>query len=378
MADAPKWIQLLWQEQKFKLMALQSSADRFEDLFTQIMRRANSDSFHVARVAGKSGDLKCDGWDSASKTLYAVYAPFSRKGKSEIRGKIRSDFHGALKEWPEMRRWRFVHNDLFGLSADVTRELESLRGANSGEAGVTVLSDWGPQEIWDVFRGLSECDRLDILGGPPLDTLGGDREWVRDAIPYHESVHPSVIRAAVGALSSLCGNFQHDSVLDPISASILARALTAWWLGDEKLFRNCLDLLMEHSEVSPFEAQVTSLGFLMRCIEICAPRLGVSTESLIRSQLELGGHPAGMHVILEITLEAFQCEGDGFYIKGAETRKKFIQGCAIWVTDFLGMAWKGGGYPAILGLQDIVTSMQRIDFDGGVVNLPIRVSKGDC
>ncbi|MFE5124565.1 hypothetical protein [Streptomyces sp. NPDC056669] len=368
MAKTAKWVQLLWQEQKFKLIALESAADRFEDLFTRIMRRVNEDSFHVARAAGSAGDMKCDGWDSESKTLYAVYAPFSRKGNLEIRGKIRSDFYGAVKRWPEMRNWRFVHNDLFGLSATATRELEALR-SESSRSDVKILSDWSPQELWGIFRALPECDRLDLLGGPSVESLDGDQEWLRDVIPHHEAVHPAVVRSAVAALSSLCGNFQPDAVLDPVCASVLARALTAWWLGEPSLFEDCLDLLMEQSDVSPFETQLTALGFLIRCTEICAARMNMSPEDLLRSQLEYGDHPEGFKVILQVALDELRGEGQGFYIEGSETRKKFIQACAKWTTDFLGMAWAGGGYPAIFALQDLITSMQRLDFNGGVVNI---------
>ncbi|MFE2675939.1 hypothetical protein [Streptomyces hygroscopicus] len=368
MTTTSKWVQLLWQEQKFKLIALESAADRFEDLFTRIMRQVNEDSFHVARAAGSAGDMKCDGWDSESKTLYAVYAPFSRKENSEVRGKVRSDFYGAMERWPEMRKWRFVHNDLFGLSAAVTRELEVLRGESSG-SGVKILSDWGPQELWGIFRALPERDRLDLLGGPLPESLDGDREWLRDVIPHHEAVHPAVVRSAVAALSSLCDNFQPDAVIDPVCASVLARALTAWWLGESSLFEDCLDLLMEQSDVSPFETQLTALGFLIRCTEICAAQMNMPPEDLLRSQLEYGEHPEGFKVILQVALDELCGEGQGFYIEESETRKKFIQGCAKWTTDFLGMAWEGCGYPAIFALQDLVTSMQRLDFNEGVVNL---------
>ncbi|MFD9068673.1 hypothetical protein [Streptomyces lasiicapitis] len=365
MNDIPTWVNLLWQEHKFKLLLLQSPSERFEEIFTQVMRYANGDSFHVARAAGSQGDMKCDGWDSASKTLYAVYAPFSSKGRADIRGKIRGDFFGAVERWPEMRRWRFVHNDFFGVSAAVTRELEDLRG-ESESLGIEILSDWSPQELWQNFRGLREEDRLEILGSPMLLSEVKNGAWSRETIREHDGVHPSVIRAATTALSCLCDNFQHDSNLDPVSASVLARALTSWWLGDEELFQGCLSLLLERSESSPFETQITSMAFLMRCVEICAHRLRIPSEALIRSQVEGDVDvQKGMKVILEVVLEEFAGEGEGFYIEEGRARGNFIQGCARWMTDFMGMTWVGVEYPAILLLQDLVTSMQRIDFKEG-------------
>ncbi|MFC9235829.1 hypothetical protein ACFTZK_05105 [Streptomyces decoyicus] len=365
MTDIPKWVNLLWQEHKFKLLLLQSTSGRFEEVFTQVMRCASGDSFHVARASGNQGDLKCDGWDSGSKTLYAVYAPFSSKGRSNVRGKIRSDFRGAVEKWPEMRRWRFVHNDFFGLSASVTRELEELRG-ESRELGVEILSDWSPQELWHTFRELREEDRLEILGTPALASEASDSAWSRESIREHHGVHPSVVRAATSALSFLCDNFQHDSILDPVSASVLARSLTSWWLGDDQLFQDCLNLLMERSESSPFEAQITSMAFLMRCVEICAHRLGIPGDVLIRSQIE--GEievQEGMKVILEVALEQLTGEEEGIYVEESRARGNFIQGCARWMVDFMGMTWVGCEYPAILLLQDLVSSMQRIDFREG-------------
>jgi hypothetical protein len=108
------------------------------------------------------------------------------------------------------------------------------------------------------------------------------------------------------------------------------------------------------------------MAFLMRCIEICARRLEIPSDILIRSQVEGNANVyEGMKVILEVILEEFSGEGKGFYIEESAPRGKFIQGCAQWMTDFMGMTWIGAGYPAILLLQDLVTSMQRIDFDGG-------------
>ncbi|MEU5973880.1 hypothetical protein [Streptomyces sp. NPDC047315] len=365
MSNVPNWVNLLWQEHKFKLLILHSPADKFEDIFTRVMRCANKESFHAARAVGNLGDLKCDGWDSATKTLYVVYAPFSPKGPADLRKKIKRDFYGAVEKWPQMRRWRFVHNDFFGISAAVTRELEELRSGPKA-LDVEILSDWSPEELWQIFRGLAEQDRLEILGSPEMLLHVNDGAPTRASIREHDGVHPSIIRAATAALSFLCGNFQPDSIIDPVSAAALSRALTSWWLGDDELFQDCLSLLMERSESSPREAQITSMAFLVRCAEICGRRLEIPSHVLIRSQMEMNNEASeGMKVILEVILEEFFGEGSGFRIGESKARGNFIQGCALWMTDFMGTTWVGTGYPAILLLQDLVTSMQRIDFGDG-------------
>jgi hypothetical protein len=109
------------------------------------------------------------------------------------------------------------------------------------------------------------------------------------------------------------------------------------------------------------------MGFLMRCVEICAHRLKIPPDILIRSQIEGGlDTQEGMKVILQIALEEISGEGEGFFIPDSgRARDNFIQGCAKWITDFIGITWVGSGYPAIFLLQDLVTSIQRVEIGEG-------------
>ncbi|MEU2360708.1 hypothetical protein ABZ616_08285 [Streptomyces noursei] len=366
MENLAKWTQLLWQEQRFKLWILQSPANQFEDIFTRVMRASFKDTFHAARPVGTSGDLKCDGWDAETKTLYAVYAPFSPKRKSAIRAKVRSDFYGAIEKWPEMRRWRLVHNDFFGLSAELTRELESLRN-ESTERGVEILSDWDPQELWQIVRRLPEIERFELLGGPDFSSATDTSTWQATPLRHHEDVHPAVVRAAVAAVSSICDNFQPDGLLDPLCSSAFARALTAWWLDDESLFQQYLEFLLDRCDATPFEAQLTSMVFVMRCAEICAQRLSMSSESFLQAQLGAGLHQPGAQVLIKIALEQIQGNESGFHCDDSKIRKKFVQGCGQVVIEFLGITAAGTGIPAILTLQDLLTSLQRLDYNDGIL-----------
>ncbi|MEF9884565.1 hypothetical protein [Streptomyces sp. P9-A4] len=366
VTEFSNWTHLLWQEQKFKLWVLQSPADEFEAIFTRVMRAAFGDVFHVARPGGSAGDFKCDGWDSRTKTLYAAYAPFSRKSKSAIRAKVRSDFYGALKKWPEMRRWRMVHNDLFGLSAELTRELEILRGESDG-LGVEILSDWDPQELWQIVRRLPGDERFDLLGGPDFSILMNGDAWDPMSLRYHEDLHPAVTRAAVASVSSLCDNFQPDGLVDPLCASVFARAVTTWWLNDEGLFWQYVDILRDRCDATPFEAQLTAMLFVMCSVEICARKCKVSATSLLLSQIESDSCASGEKVLMQIALGQLQGDGDNFYIDDPKLRKRFVEGCGRLVIYFLGMVAVGVGFPAILILQDLLVSLQRLEYDDGIL-----------
>lgn len=371
MKGVAEWAYLLWQEQRFKLTILQSTANEFENIFTKIMRAANGDSYHVARAGGPAGDLKCDGWDSATKTLYSVYAPSSAKTRKQARAKVARDLEGAKKRWPEMRRWVFVHNDLFGLSAKVTRELESLR-SDPSNANLEIPSDWDPEDLWRIVRKLPYRDRLELLGGPQAGTLVAHPEWDGSQLGYHNEVSPAATRAAMASLSQLCGNFQHDSILDPICASAMARAITSWWLQDEgsiqdqTLFLGYVEFLMDRCDALPWESQVTSLAFLMRTLEISARELEMPPEVLadsqIRGEVEL---PEGLKVIIQIAREEMTGESQGFWLDDPSLRKRFVSACGQAMIHLIGMTSTGTRRPAIFLIQDLIISMQRLDVNEG-------------
>ncbi|BCB84901.1 hypothetical protein [Phytohabitans suffuscus] len=371
MDGTADWTHLLWQELKFRLMMLQATANEFENIFAKIMRSAHGESFHISRPGGPKGDFKCDGWDSATKTLYSVYAPSSAKAKSQVVKKMGGDLNGARKRWPEMRRWRFVHNDIFGLSAEVTRQLESLR-SDPSNADLEILADYDPEELWRIVRSLQPADRLDLLGGPRLEAVATDPQWEAVPLRCHDYVSPAATRAAMASLSQLCNNFQNDSVLDPVCSSAMARALTAWWLQGsgpgrgESLFIGYLQFLMDRCDAFPRESQVTSLAFVMRALEICARKLEMPPEVLAESQIQGGADlPNGLGVIFEIAREEMAGESQGFLVDAVSTRRKFVSGCGQAVIHLIGVTSTGTPYPATFFMQDLIISLQRIDFNDG-------------
>ncbi|WP_194836094.1 hypothetical protein [Nocardia sp. XZ_19_369] len=277
--------ELFWQELKFRSTVLHAPAGQFEEFFAKIMRAAHPDSFHIARAAGRRGDLRCDGWDSETKTLYAVYAPFSIVKTSGVASKIEKDFVGARKHWPEMRRWRFVHNDFYGLSAHITRELENIRSAPEAE-GVQILADWDPQSLWLIFRSLPDEERKEIIGGPVLSVALGGESFEKSSLWGHGNLPPDVQRAAVLSLAHYWGNFQPDGLLDPLTASAAAAAISAWWLDDKQLWMEYIKVLRDRSNSNPYEMQITAVAFVGRTVAICAYRAGIPKSRVYQTAKE--------------------------------------------------------------------------------------------
>jgi hypothetical protein len=361
-------LQALWQEYKFKLLVLESPGEEFEKIFTRLMRVEFDDSFHVSRAGGRRGDMKCDGWDSDSKTLYSVYAPFSVKKRYQIHKKLMDDFSGARDKWPQMRRWRLVHNDFYGLSAEVTRKLEELR-SDPVSAGVKILSDWGPQKLWEIMRGLPPADRFDLLGGPNFGALSGTAEW-EGPLRHHDNVPAPAICAAMSSLSQLCDNFHPESVLDSLCASVMAGAITSIWLEDHRLFSGYKGILMERCDSYPEEVQKTSIAFTMRTVEVCAQFLNTTTNDLVRI-LSRNGLDSELEVIIEIALDQLNYGEGGIFVDPADLAedpdrvKKYVIGCGRTITDIMRATSYITSIPVIFILQDLLISMQRVDYGGG-------------
>jgi hypothetical protein len=366
MDDISRSTELLWQELKFMVTVLRSPAARFEDLFARIMRAAHPDSFHIPRAAGPSGDKRCDGWDSTTKTLYAVYAPFSAIRKSAVRKKISNDFHGARERWPEMRRWRFVHNDFFGLAAEITRELEALR-ASPDSLGIEILSDWGPEELWRVVSSLPEADRRRILGAPERPEIQTHSTFDATVLRYHDNVHPASARAAVRSLAQLCENFQSDSIVNPLISCAFAGTLISWWMNDEHLQREYTKILYQQSDAIPFETELNTLTFAIRCVEICAQRMNMPVKIFLASQLDESSLlDDSQKVILSLVDDVLGNRDPGFSVDDPSVRRGFVTACFNTIIDLVGLI-SAGGIPAVFTLQDLFVSLQRLDHSGGSI-----------
>ncbi len=341
---------------------MRSPAGQFEDLFTKILSAEFPDSFHVARAGGREGDLKCDGWDSLTKTNYAVYGPFAKVNRGGLRRKIRSDFLGARENWPEMRRWRFVHNDSFGLKARVTRALEDLR-ADVGSQGVEILSAWGPDDLWRILANLSEHDRREILGGPDWAAVLTGTPFSNSRLWKHDELPVGVVRSAINTVAHLCGNFQPgDEAVDPVTSWAMASALASWWLDDRTLWTNFMSVLFDRSDSARFEMELTASTFTLRALQFHSRRVGKSTsDAFDYIQLWYREEPEKFAVLMR--LRRLFYDKVPIVFDDPIERRVFVATCLEIITDTIGTL-ANRGFPAIFSLEAILGSLQRLGYSG--------------
>jgi hypothetical protein len=243
-----------------------------------------------------------------------------------------------------------------------------LRGSPNS-LGVDILPDWDPEELWRIVRGLSEVDRRRILGGPDWPVAQAQEGFDATSLRYHENVHPASARAAVRSLAQLCENFQSDSVANATISSAVAGALVSWWMNDKHLFQEHMEILYQRSDSMPFETELTSLAFVIRCVEICARRLDMPKDIFLASQLDESSLMDGSQkMILELVRDVLGNQNPGFEVDDSSARRNFVSTCCMVLTDLIGIT-SAGGIPAVFTLQDLFVSLQRLDHNDGSIVL---------
>ncbi|WP_371644369.1 hypothetical protein OG974_23450 [Streptomyces sp. NBC_00597] len=121
-----------------------SSGNEFEKLFHRLMELRHDDYVPI-RTHGNIGDLGGDGLQTASRRLYACYAPESFE-VSEVRKKFFGDVESAIVQRPEQfDTFVFVHNDQRGGIHPVVSGI--LTGAGQTYPRL-VFQQMGPQKLW--------------------------------------------------------------------------------------------------------------------------------------------------------------------------------------------------------------------------------------
>jgi len=149
----------------FKLQIHESEGNTFEKLFTQIMNYADPE-FEQIDPWGNIGDRKCDGRIQSKGIYYQVFAPKdSNKSYPDAIRKLRNDFNGLIKQWPEVREYYFVLNDKFrGVHADSALIIDKLIKENHLAKGRIFIA----KDIEEtVFR--LEDDQILVITGCLLD-----------------------------------------------------------------------------------------------------------------------------------------------------------------------------------------------------------------
>jgi hypothetical protein len=146
----------------FKDVCHERKGAAFQTFFENIMHK-HDNSFISVKPSGRQGDWKCDGFSSASGTVYQCYAPEGLTAAKAVK-KVHEDFSGALDHWKkEMVGWIFVWSAHDTLPPQVLQALENIR---SGDHGVTV-DDWSREHLWVIVKGLPHDVRIELLGHIP-------------------------------------------------------------------------------------------------------------------------------------------------------------------------------------------------------------------
>jgi hypothetical protein len=120
----------------FKNKIYNADGQKFEDIFTDIMRYAEPE-FQQIKPYGRVGDKKNDGYIKSKGIYFQVYGPEDiAKSISYAKGKLKEDFSGLLKEWKPVNEFYFIINDKYkGIPSDLEIEINKLVEENNLNGG---------------------------------------------------------------------------------------------------------------------------------------------------------------------------------------------------------------------------------------------------
>lgn len=202
-------VQTAFYRLQFRNAFLEKKGTEFHDWFAKLAGRAFGSDFEAIRPYGNQGDLKCDGRQVSTRTIFQCYAPHGMK-QAELNAKMDRDFRGAYENWRgEMARWVLVHNDGRGLPPSSGQCVNALRRDHPD----VQIEVWTEAELQKLAEGLPLADQQALFGFAPsksgLETLTLDElrpvidELRRmDPEPGREPLAPpSVDKLARNALS---------------------------------------------------------------------------------------------------------------------------------------------------------------------------------
>ncbi|WP_214850906.1 ABC-three component system protein [Exiguobacterium sp. s193] len=159
---------------RFKLLIHESNGQAFENLFTKIMKKNNS-NFELVKAYGNIGDMKNDGFDQLQGMYYQVFGPEDLKKEKTIKDslkKLKTDFEGLLKHWNAIcpiKVFHYVINDKYGgIPAPVHQELIKL-GIDNPTVKCKVFS---AASLEDELFKLDIDNIIDIIGYLPEADIG--------------------------------------------------------------------------------------------------------------------------------------------------------------------------------------------------------------
>lgn len=153
------------------------------------MTKVHGSNFQPVGTDYSRGDLQCDGLLNDPRTLFACYGPVnagasaSEASMKKAVVKVESDFTGALKHWPDLKVWKFVHNYVEQPPAQIVQKIFALRKLY-------------PSVSLDLFGHEAFEEALFSLGDDEIEELVGDAATDED----FRSLQPADVLAVVDAI----------------------------------------------------------------------------------------------------------------------------------------------------------------------------------
>lgn len=147
------------------------NGQKFEDLFVEVMTKANTE-FQAVKAYGNIGDKKNDGFIRSVGTYYQVFAPEdigNNKTIYDAVSKLETDFRGLVKNWDDVckiKKFFFVINDKYaGIPAPVLEKVIEL--SNLDEFSEIAIGLFSAKDLEKVFDTLDDGQIYDIVGFIP-------------------------------------------------------------------------------------------------------------------------------------------------------------------------------------------------------------------
>ncbi|MBW9113896.1 hypothetical protein JNB88_09640 [Rhizobium cauense] len=130
MARPENWSKLL------ELHLRQNHGTAFQAFVNKVFGRIHGNEFIPIRANGSKGDKGLDGFMAPGGTVYQCYGAENGKSQksSNVCKKMVDDYDKARKSGLDMKAWKFTHNMVDGLTADMVMALDGLvkRGKSDG------------------------------------------------------------------------------------------------------------------------------------------------------------------------------------------------------------------------------------------------------
>lgn len=156
------------------------------------MTRLYGDGFQGTSTDYSRGDLQCDGLLLDPLTVYACYGPVNAGANATEAAmktavaKVGADFAGALKKWPRLKGWTFVHNYAEQPPAQIVQAILEIQVANP----TLVIGMLGKEQFEAMLFALDDEAIDDLVG-----EAASDEDF--------RAIQPEVLLRIVGELMSV-------------------------------------------------------------------------------------------------------------------------------------------------------------------------------